>query len=322
MSDETAALVEEPSVWGLANRAEIAGYAYGIAAVVIWGGYFGLARAGTVSGLVPFDFIALRILPGACLSLPIVLVRHYRGTLRISFFKALLLGLCIGPLFAGLASGGFQFAPLAHAAVLQPGTMTFSSIIIAGVFFADKLSRTRLLGAAAIVSGLILVAGTGMAEGGSRSYIGDAMFASAGLLWAIYTALIRLWRIEAVSGTAAALVISGTIALPVCFLTGTFDHLAAFSWQELLIQGTAQGVLAGFLGVVLYGRSVILIGAGRATLFAAIVPVIAILFGIPLAGEWPLPAQWLGAGIVTSGLLLGLGVLDTVFNGKVKNSSK
>lgn len=286
----------------------LVGTLYGIAAALIWGSYFGLARSGTVAGLAPLDFVMLRIIPGACLALPIVFIRGFRDLAGVGWLRALVLSLCIGPLFVLLASGGFQFAPLAHAAVLQPGTMTLSSVVIAAFVFADKITPQRLGGALAIILGLILVAGSSFSDTGAQSYIGDMMFASAGFLWAIYTALVRRWQIEAISGTAATLVVSGAVALLLGGLSGTFHHLASFPPSMIALQALMQGVLAGFLGVVFYGRSVTLLGAGRATLFAAIVPVVATLMGIPLAGEWPTPVQWAGVGVVTLGLLLSLGV--------------
>lgn len=310
MSDETIAAGEAGSTRLPINRKLIIGSLCGIFAAFTWGSSFGLARVGTLAGLTPIDFMVLRILPGACLSLFLI---WRRGTGGVTLGKALALSLCIGPSFVSLATGGYLFAPLAHGAVLQPGTMTLTSFVAATLLFRDKLVFQRLVGAIAIVCGLVLVAGSGFSAAGPRSLIGDAMFASAGLLWAIYTAFLRHWRIPAVSGTAFALVISGLLALPFAVAAGSLSHLAQFPPAMIVSQILVQGVLAGFLGIVFYGWSVAYIGAPRATLFAAIVPVIAILIGIPVAGEWPDPAQWAGVIVVTAGLLLGLGVLDSFF---------
>ena len=297
-------------------RATLIGVLCGMAAAAIWGAYFGLARAGAIVGFTPIDFVVMRILPGALCALPIIYGRGLVTMAGVGWPRAGLLALTTGPLFVMLATGGFQFAPLAHGAVLQPGTMTLSSVFIGAALFGDKISSHRLLGALTIVIGLILVAGSGFLEAGSQSYIGDMMFACAGLSWALYTALLRRWQIEAVSGTAANLFISGLIALPLGLITGAFSHLATFPWTAILTQSLVQGVLAGFFAMILYARSVTLLGGGRATLFAAIVPVVAMLLGIPITGEWPSALQWAGAVIVTLGLLLGLGLIDTVRAGR------
>ena len=313
MSNHTSALPVAPVVSYKPDRKLVLGALCGMIAAASWGSSFGLARAGTLAGMGPLDFIVLRLLPGAVLALPLVLRRSFLTSGEFVASRAVLLSLCIGPPFVALASGGYLFAPLAHGAVLQPGTMTLSSLVIATLFFGDRLTLQRLAGALAVICGLVLVAGSGIAHAGPQSLIGDAMFASAGLLWATYTALIRRWNISALGGTAMALVVAGIITLPLALASGTFTHLTQFPLSLVLAQLAVQGVISGFLGILFYGWSIRLIGASRATLFAAIVPVVAILLGIPVAGEWPDPAQWLGVGIVTSGLLLGLGVLDPLF---------
>ena len=312
MSNHTSAL-PAAAVTCRPDRTFVLGALCGMVAAISWGSSFGLARAGTLAGMGPLDFIVLRVLPGAVLALPLVLRRRFLASGEFIVSRAILLSLCIGPPFVALASGGYLFAPLAHGAVLQPGTMTVSSLVIATLFFGDRLTLARLAGGFGVICGLVLVAGSGVTQAGPQSLIGDAMFASAGLLWATYTALIRRWHISALGGTAMALVVAGVITLPLAVASGTFTHLTHFPLSLVLAQLAVQGVISGFLGILFYGWSIRLIGAARATLFAAIVPVVAILLGIPIAGEWPDPAQWLGVVIVTCGLLLGLGVLDPLF---------
>ena len=70
-----------------------------------------------------------------------------------------------------------------------------------------------------------------------------------------------------------------------------------------------QRRLVGVLAVYAFARAVLLLGAARAAMFPAMVPAVAVLFGIPVAGEWPEPAQWLGLGIVLAGLPLAMGLL-------------
>ena len=53
----------------------------------------------------------------------------------------------------------------------------------------------------------------------------------------------------------------------------------------LATQALVQGLLSGVVAVFAYGRAVARLGAARAAVFAAMVPAVAILLGIPVAGE-------------------------------------
>ena len=67
-------------------------------------------------------------------------------------------------------------------------------------------------------------------------------------------------------------------------------------WQAL-----GQGILAGPAALYLFAVSIQLLGAGRAAVFPAMVPALALLVGWLLIGEAPTTLQ--GAGLVT--VLLG-----------------
>ena len=58
-----------------------------------------------------------------------------------------------------------------------------------------------------------------------------------------------------------------------------------------------------------YSRAVMLLGAARAALFPSLVPVLAILIGVPLTGEVPDPVQFAGLALVMAGLLAAIHVL-------------
>jgi drug/metabolite transporter (DMT)-like permease len=58
-----------------------------------------------------------------------------------------------------------------------------------------------------------------------------------------------------------------------------------------------------------YSRAVMLLGAARAPLLPSLVPVLAILIGVPLTGEVPDTVQWAGLTLVTAGFLVATHVL-------------
>ena len=62
-----------------------------------------------------------------------------------------------------------------------------------------------------------------------------------------------------------------------------------------------QGVLAGMLPIFLFARAVILLGAGRAATFPALVPGFSLIIGYLALGIVPSIAQLVGLVIVVIG---------------------
>ena len=140
----------------------------------------------------------------------------------------------------------------------------------------------------------------------TSSPIGDAMFFSAGLMWAGFSILTKRWSISPLAATAAVSVLSALIYVPV--------HFVVFGWQQLLstpiamltIQVLVQGVISGVVAVIAFAKAIQLIGPARAAIFPAFVPAAALIIGIPITGEVPTLLQTGGLSMVTLGLLLAI----------------
>ena len=286
-----------------------AGIGFGLLAALIWGSYLALARAGANQGLTAHDIAFLRFAIAGPIMLPFLL-RHSPATLAgVGWRRAAVLVLLVGPLFILVGVGGYQFAPLAHGAVFQPAALTLGGMALAALLLGDALTRTRLAGAATIIVGLVLIAGPGLLAGGSSAPLGDVMFVAAGLMWALFTALARRWQIGPMAATAAVSVLSAAIYVPWFLAAETFDRLAALPVGALAAQVIVQGALSGVVAVIAFTKAVALIGAGRAAVFPAIVPPVAILLGVPIAGEIPTALQAFGVAVVIAGLLTAMGLL-------------
>jgi drug/metabolite transporter (DMT)-like permease len=70
------------------------------------------------------------------------------------------------------------------------------------------------------------------------------------------------------------------------------------------VQLLAQGIFAGAGATYLFTRSVVLLGAGRAAVFASLVPGFTLLIGFLVLGEVPSLAQLVGFAIVLVGFRL------------------
>ena len=119
-------------------------------------------------------------------------------------------------------------------------------------------------------------------------------------MFASFGALLRIWRVSALAAAAVTSVLS-LLLLPVYVGFGGLARLAAAGLQENALQALGQGILAGPAALYLFAVSIQLLGAGRAAVFPAMVPALALLVGWLLIGEAPTTLQ--GAGLVT--VLLG-----------------
>jgi drug/metabolite transporter (DMT)-like permease len=159
------------------------------------------------------------------------------------------------------------------------------------------------------MAGLAVVAGPGLFAGGAMTPVGDAMFLAAGLMWAGFSILAKRWGAGPVEATVLVCVLSGVVLVPIVALTTGFDRILALPAPELAAQIVVQGVLSGVVAVLAFTSAVKWLGASRAAAFPAMVPVTAILMGIPVAGEWPNALQMGGLAVVVAGLALAVGLV-------------
>jgi drug/metabolite transporter (DMT)-like permease len=205
-----------------------------------------------------------------------------------------------GPTQAIASATGFTLTPLGHGAVIQPASSALGSVVLAALFLHEHLSVTRLLGTVIIVAGLCTFAVDALGTIGRQGLAGDFIFMSAGIAWAIFGTLLRQWRIEGMRAAAAIAVLSLVLYTPVYALLFGFDPLVEVGLRENLLQAAAQGA-AGAFAIVLFTRAVTLLGAGRAGVFAALVPGFALAIGVVAIGEVPSTTQLLGFAIVMVG---------------------
>jgi drug/metabolite transporter (DMT)-like permease len=288
---------------------EATGAALGIAAAMIWGAYLAMARAGISSGLVSSDIALIRYGVAGLIMLPWLLRHDPLSLAGVGVWRSLALATFAGPLFILIGAGGYRFAPLAHGAVLQPAAVTVGAMIAATILFGERMTAARVIGSGTILCGLAVIAGPDLFHASATTPVGDAMFIAAGVMWAIFSILSKRWGVTPVAATAVVSVLSAVIYVPVYLLTTGVGHLAAISTNILVPQILVQGVLSGVVAVIAYSRAVQLLGPGRAAVFPALVPAAAIMIGVPIVGEWPTSLHAAGLAVVTTGLLISIGVL-------------
>lgn len=279
------------------------GVVCGLSAALFWALGFAGTRHGLKVGFTPVDLLVHRYVWSGIAFLPLVLRAGISDLCGIGWGRGLALMVLGGPVMALISYAGFMFVPLGHGSVIQPSCATLGGLLLAAVFLKERISASRLVGALVIVGGLGVIGAESIGHIGADGVQGDLIFVLTGLMFAGFGALLRHWRVSAVS---AALVINvlSLLLLPVYLATGGLARLAAIGISENAIQALAQGVLAGPGALYLYAVSVQRLGVARAAVFPAIVPALTLLVGWLLLGEPPTTLQLAGLGTVLCGFYL------------------
>jgi drug/metabolite transporter (DMT)-like permease len=275
----------------------------GVGAALFWAAGFVAARHGIAAGLRPPDIILHRFIWAGLIFLPLLAREGLADLGGVGWPKALLLTLAGGPTFAFFSYAGFLFVPLAHGGVIQPSCAALGGLVLATVLLKEKLPAQRAVGALIIVAGLVTIGGEAIASIGAHGLVGDLSFATAGLMFATFASLLRLWRIAPIRAVAVTSVVS-LAYLPVYWLAVGFERMIALGLVENLLQLVAQGILAGAGATYLFTRAVVLLGAGRGAVFPSLVPGFTLLIGFLVLGDEPSVAQLAGLAIVMMGFWL------------------
>lgn len=314
---ETTAVATAPRRFTLNTQSEAWGYFCGCVLALGASLSFAAARGGILHGLTPGDLILMRFGVAGVVLMPLLLRWGLPTLAGIGWRRGLILTVLGGPAFALMQVGGYAFAPLAHGAVIHPASVTILSTGIAAVLLGERLSRAHLIGAGLVIAGIVLISWQGLqATTGTDSWIGDLLFFTSAVLWAVFTVLIRHWRLPALRAIAVVSFLSLLVILPSYLTWYGLEHLRARPPLPMAIQALVQGLMQGVVAITAYSQAILILGVSRAVLFPAMVPAVSILIGIPIVGEVPNPTQITGLLLVTIGLLCAIGAFRWVLVSK------
>jgi drug/metabolite transporter (DMT)-like permease len=282
------------------------GLACGIATVVCWAAGLVAAKHGIANGLGPADIAFHRNVWAGLLLLPALALRGQLHNLAgVGWRRGAVLMVLGGIPFSILSYTGFLLVPLGHGGVIQPSTAALGGTLLSAVVLREVMPTARYLGAAAIVAGLVLLGWEALATIGAHGVLGDLTFAGAGISFAMFALLLRMWRISPLRAVVVVSVVS-LACVPFQWAIFGFDRIIAAGWAENLLQIAVQGVLAGAAAIYLFTRSVVLLGPARAALFPALVPATTLLIGFLALDEVPSLVQLAGLAVVAVGFRLAM----------------
>ncbi|MGE0525147.1 MAG: DMT family transporter [Variibacter sp.] len=284
----------------------IIGVLCGTAAALSWAAGFVAARHAVQIGLTPADLAFHRFFWAGLVLLPAIWRAGFADLGGVGWGRGFFIFLLAGPTQGLLSAAGFVLAPLGHGAVIQPGTAALFGLILATLILHEPLLLRRAIGAAAILSGLVLLGAEAVTTIGSHGLGGDLFFLAAGISWATFGTVLRLWNLRAQRAALAIAALSLVVYAPLHAIFIGFQHMVDVGLWENVLQIMVQGGLAGPLGVHLFARAVVLLGAGRAAAFPAVVPPATLVIGALTLGEVPTAIQLAGLAVVVVGFRLAL----------------
>ncbi|MCX7146984.1 MAG: DMT family transporter [Sulfuritalea sp.] len=279
-----------------------AGWIAVAATIGIWTGFILVSRAGGKGVLTGWDVAALRFGVGALIAvcfLPRVSLPPLKVIALFSVFGG------IG--YAVAVYSAFRMAPAAHASVLMPGALPFSTAVIAWLWLRQAPSRPQRIALGLVFAGIVLTAADTLSHGAQitgMQLVGDVLFLCGSSAWATFTLLLRRYPMQPLAATVATTLGSAVVYLPIwwLFLPSTLEQAPV---AEIAMQAVYQGVLVVFVAMLLYTMAVRHLGPQTVALLMAVVPGLSALAAVPVLGE-PLSLLALaGLGAVTAGAVLG-----------------
>lgn len=262
------------------------------------GAFWQLAsRHGVTTTLGPVELAVLRYGVPALVLLPLLRQTGLlpRGLPR---HRLALLVLGGGLPFGLVVLAGAQWAPAAHMGIFMAGSVPLFTASGAWLLAREGVAGRRLLGLALVVAGMA-VFGAGAFASLADTWRGDVLFVLAAMLWALYTLVFRHSGLTPWQGVAVVNAWSSLLLLPVLAIVGA-PRLWSAPWTDVAWQALGQGVVAGLLGLVTYMAAIARLGAARAALSAALVPLLT-----AAGAAWLLQEPLTGATLAAVVLVMG-----------------
>ena len=181
--------------------------------------------------------------------------------------------------------------------------------LLAAVFFAEHLTRRRLLGLILSFCGVFLVITNGSLQVVTqlRFNQGDLVMLAAVCCFSVYALLgnrfMKRFNLSPLMLTSYTFLICVIIAFPFMLRENPSSYIHAATaggWLSILY----MSIFASVLGYLIQMVSIQHIGASRTAIFINLVPIFTIIQSITLLGESVTPLKLLGAAIVVSGVYL------------------
>lgn len=277
------------------------GYLSGLGAAVIWSGWWTVTRLGVVSDLAAADLAALRFGISGLLFLPLIW-REWPAIRLVAPQHLLFMAVGAGAPYALVAATGVKLTSAGLGGAITVGLLPAFTLILSVLFLRESVTRALIAGITCIVAG----AGCVFAGTWNSGYDGSGLgfFVVGALMWAGYTVSLRRTGLQPLTATAIICVASLLLYTPAWLIVSGPGHLFAAAPRELLLQTIYQSLLSAIAALYCYGQAIRRLGATRASVFAAIVPLFSVIIAAVALHESPSMAEAAGAALLTVGAIV------------------
>jgi len=280
----------------------ILGVLAGVMAALLLGIWPVVSRLGVQTSLTPYDVAFVRFAVSGLILSPVFLKNRLKG---ISLTGAVLLALGAGAPYVVITVIGLQYTPASHGGLVVPSFNIVFSTLGAALFLGTRPSHRRLVGLGLILLGCAAIFAQSLDHISGRELFGDALYVVGGFLYAIYTVSSQKYRIEALHAVSIVSVFSAIVYIP-GYLAFLPNGLAQATVQDIAIQAIFQGIATAVVAIFLFSTAIRILGAARAVVVLALIPVFAVVSAIFLLGEWPTPFEWGAMGAIVAGIVYAL----------------
>lgn len=283
------------------------GFACALLAVTIWSGNFILA-SGLADSIPPIALAALRWVCATVVFLPFAWkhLRRDRAAIRAHWFPILAAAVTGVTLFNTILYLSAHTTDTVNMALIASTTPVFV-VILSRIFLGEPISRLRAAGLITAIAGMTVIATRGNL--GTLLTMtfreGDLWMLLAGLLWAVYSILVKRKPPEISQYSyLAAIFMAGAIPLiPAAVIEQPF--YPAWSLTPSIVGATLYiGIGASLIAFFLWNLAVTSIGPGTSSLFQYFMPVFSGIGAYLLLGQPITTAHICGFILIFSGVFL------------------
>jgi drug/metabolite transporter (DMT)-like permease len=212
---------------------------------------------------------------------------------------------------------GLQTTSSVNGALIMTLNPTLT-VLLAALVVGEAISWRQVLGLGLSMAGVVIVVtgGKWQALTGLGVATGDGLLLLGNLCWAVYSVIGK----RAVKGlspiqTTSVTMVLGALAIGALSVMVSPDTLRLPPAPSLAALG-AMALFGTVLAYLWWNDGLRTIGPARTSVFIDLVPIFTMLIAMAL-GEHVMLSQWVGAVLVTSGVLFSSGGLDALLRAPV-----
>jgi drug/metabolite transporter (DMT)-like permease len=275
---------------------------------LFWSGNFIVGKFASFYEVPPLTLNFFRWLIVWIILIPFTLkdiIKNFK-TIKNNFYSIFLMSITSIGVFNSVVYYSLNFTQVLNGA-LMISTIPVLIIFISFIFRTEKINFNQILGVIFSITGVIIIV---TRLDFSRLINldlnkGDLWLLIAMLSWAIYSTMLRTYKIPLKAITFISIIVSiGLIFLLPQFLFEYKNHqIIQFNFPVILI--TSYVVLFAGLGAyIFWNKGVSIVGPNKAGIFLHLMPVFSSFMAIFILNEKLMSFHIIGAGVIIVGIYL------------------